>query len=75
MKKSKFEMLKKFPVDFLNDISEALNDSGKFAHLKGLLKESDLSIESDVYKIQFTIQSLQELDELKKFINDILVPA
>lgn len=68
-------MLKKFPVDFLNDISEALNDNGKFTHLKNLLKQSDLSIESDVYKIQFTIQSLQELEELKKFINDILVPA
>ena len=75
METIKFEYLKEFPIEFLGQISELLNDTDKFNELGNMLLKSGLSFESSMYKKRFTVNSRDELIYLKTFLKDILIPA
>jgi hypothetical protein len=75
METIKFDYLKEFPVEFLSQISELLNDYEKFSELSKILLKSGLSFESSMYKKQFTVNSEEELKILKEYLNSILIPA
>ncbi len=75
MQTSKFERIEDFPMDFLSNIGEILNDSNKYTELEKILSKSGLMFESSLYKHQFTIHTNDELKKLKDLINKKLIPA
>ena len=72
MEKTENDKIKKLPIEFLIEISEILNDSGKFKRIDSILEKSALTFESDIFRKQFTIQSRAELKELRKSMNEHL---
>jgi hypothetical protein len=74
MEATKFDSLKNNPV-LIEQIRIIFNDPQKFAELENLVKVSGLFIESVQFKKQFSIQTVEELYELKDFLNQELVPA
>lgn len=75
MESNNFDYLKQFPIDFLHQIEDILNDAEKFSELANLLEKSGLTFESTIYKKQFTIQTKAELVDLKDYLKKILIPA
>jgi hypothetical protein len=75
METSKFDNIQEFPIEFLVQISEILNDDNKFNELQGMLDKASVFIENTMYKKQLTINSRAELIELRDRIKKLLIPA
>lgn len=69
------EFLRGLPAVFLTSINDLLNDKAKYNELISILKRSNLTFQSKTLNNQLTITSVEELEKLKRELDQLLQTA